>query len=93
MCVLQRRRRQQLLLSLAYPSRRDSLAADGLKWPLPPLQSIWVRDTTTLDATGSVLSVSNTYVQMVPEPGTYALAGVGIAVAAARGLRRRLTGR
>lgn len=61
--------------------------------PLPPLQSIWVRDTITLDATGSVLSVSNTYVQMVPEPGTYALAGVGIAVAAARGLRRRLTGR
>lgn len=57
---------------------------------LPPIQSLWVRDTINLDATGSVLSVSNTYVQAVPEPGTYALAGVGIAVAAARGLRRRL---
>ena len=31
--------------------------------PLPQLQTIWIRDTITLDATGSVLSVSNTYVQ------------------------------
>jgi len=58
--------------------------------PLPPLQTIWVRDTISLDSTGSVLSVSNTYVQAVPEPGTYARAAVGIAVAAARRLRRRL---
>lgn len=57
---------------------------------LPPIQSLWVRDTINLDATGSVLSVSNTYVQAVPEPGTYALAGVGIALAAARVSRRRL---
>lgn len=57
--------------------------------PLPPLQSLWIRDTIMLDATGSVLSVSNTYVQVVPEPGTYALGGAGIAVVAARSLRRR----
>jgi hypothetical protein len=58
--------------------------------PLPNLQSIWVRDTIVIDDTGSLFGVSNTYVQMVPEPGTYALAGVGIAVAAAQRLRRRL---
>lgn len=57
---------------------------------LPTVQSIWVRDTIVIDDTGSLFGVSNTYVQMVPEPGTYALAGVGIAVAAAQRLRRRL---
>lgn len=58
---------------------------------LPNLQSIWVRDTILIDDTGSLFGVSNTYVQMVPEPGTYALAGVGIAVAAGQRFRRRLT--
>lgn len=57
---------------------------------LPNLQSIWVRDTIVIDDTGSLFGMSNTYVQVVPEPGTYALAGVGIAVAAAQRLRRRL---
>ena len=58
---------------------------------LPPVKSLWVRDTIVLDASGSLFGVSNTYVQMVPEPGTYALAGVGIALAAAQRLRHRLT--
>lgn len=34
---------------------------------LPGIQSIWIRDTITLSPSGSVLSVSNTIVQ-VPEP-------------------------
>jgi hypothetical protein len=58
---------------------------------LPGVQSLWVRDTIVIDDTGSLFGVSNTYVQMVPEPGTYALAGVGIALAAAQRLRHRLT--
>ena len=35
---------------------------------LPGLKSIWIRDTITLSSGGSVLSVSNTMVQVVPEP-------------------------
>lgn len=35
---------------------------------LPGLKSIWIRDTITLSPSGSVLSVSNTMVQVVPEP-------------------------
>lgn len=50
--------------------------ASGSTVALPAIQSIWVRDTITLSASGSVLSVSNTIVQ-VPEPsGVSATAGL-----------------
>lgn len=57
---------------------------------LPPVQSLWVRDTIVLDGTGSLLSISNTFVQAVPEPSSIALAalGVGLAVALPRRLKR-----
>jgi hypothetical protein len=41
--------------------------AAGSTIALPGIQSIWIRDTITLSSSGSVLSVSNTIVQ-VPEP-------------------------
>jgi len=41
--------------------------AGGSTIALPGIKSIWIRDTITLSASGSVLSVSNTIVQ-VPEP-------------------------
>jgi hypothetical protein len=41
--------------------------AAGSTIALPGLKSIWIRDTITLSPSGSVLSVSNTIVQ-VPEP-------------------------
>jgi len=43
--------------------------AAGSTVALAPIQSIWIRDTITLSASGSVLSMSNTIVQ-VPEPGS-----------------------
>lgn len=42
--------------------------AAGSTIALPGLKSIWIRDTITLSSGGSVLSVSNTMVQVVPEP-------------------------
>jgi hypothetical protein len=45
---------------------------------LPMLRNIWVRDTIVLDNSGSLFGISNTYVQIVPEPG----AGVLLAFAA-----------
>ena len=41
--------------------------AAGSTIAVPGIQSIWIRDTITLSSSGSVLSVSNTIVQ-VPEP-------------------------
>ena len=58
---------------------------DGSTIALPGLKSIWVRDTITLSSSGSVLSVSNTMVQVVPEPdmvpATACLAGGSMLVA------------
>ena len=52
---------------------------------LPGLKSIWIRDTITLSESGSVISVSNTMVQVVPEPdmvpATACLAGGSMLVA------------
>lgn len=48
---------------------------------LPPLQSIWVRDTIVLSETGAVQSISNTFIQAVPEPSTWLLAAAGIGLA------------
>ena len=54
---------------------------------LPAVQSIWVRDTIVLDDIGVVQSISNTFVQAVPEPSSVALAVLGIGLAAALPLR------
>lgn len=50
--------------------------------PLDPVQSIWVRDTILITGTGSVQSISNTFIQTVPEPSSIALAALGIGLAA-----------
>jgi hypothetical protein len=59
--------------------------AAGSTIALPGLKSIWIRDTITLSPSGSVLSVSNTMVQVVPEPDmvpvTACLAGGSMLVA------------
>jgi hypothetical protein len=59
--------------------------AAGSTIALPGLKSIWIRDTITLSPSGSVLSVSNTMVQVVPEPdmvpATACLAGGSMLVA------------
>ena len=59
--------------------------AAGSTIPLPGLKEIWIRDTITLNSSGSVLSVSNTMVQVVPEPdmvpATACLAGGSMLVA------------
>jgi hypothetical protein len=59
--------------------------AAGSTIALPGLKSIWIRDTITLSESGSVLSVSNTMVQVVPEPDmvppTACLAGGSMLVA------------
>lgn len=52
-------------------------------------RQLWVRDTIVIDASGSVLEVSNTVTQVVPEPGSLALAGTGACVAVAGLLRKR----
>jgi hypothetical protein len=58
--------------------------AGGSTVALPGIKSIWIRDTITLSPSGSVLSVSNTIVQ-VPEPdmvpATACLAGGSMLVA------------
>jgi len=59
--------------------------AAGSTIAVPGIQSIWIRDTITLSPSGSVLSVSNTMVQVVPEPdmvpATACLAGGSMLVA------------
>lgn len=56
---------------------------------LPAVQSIWVRDTIVLDDNGTVQSISNTFIQEVPEPGALAIAAVGVGFAAIRRARAR----
>lgn len=51
---------------------------------------LWVRDTIVIDASGSLFSVSNTVTQVVPEPGSMALAAMGACVAAGGMLRTRV---
>lgn len=50
---------------------------------LPPVQSLWVRDTIQIGAGVGLQSISNTFFQAVPEPGTTWLATVGLTLAAA----------
>lgn len=57
-------------------------AGAGTTVGVPPVQTLWIRDTISLSPSGSVLSVSNTIVQ-VPEPtvssaGLLALGSVGL---------------
>jgi hypothetical protein len=66
--------------------------ADPPEVPLPMLQHIWVRDTIILDSSGSLFGISNTFVQIVPEPGAAALLAFGAGGAALwrwRGRRRQ----
>lgn len=67
----------------------DDNGADPAEVSLPPLQHIWVRDTIALDASGSLFGISNTYVQVVPEPR----AGVMLAFAAGGAALWRWRGR
>jgi hypothetical protein len=65
-------------------------AGTGTTVSLPPLQGLWIRDTIVLDASGSVLSISNTAVQ-VPEPHVLAATILcAIGTFAVRRERRRL---
>lgn len=52
-------------------------------------QHLWVRDTIVIDASGSLISISNTVTQVVPEPGSMTLAAMGACVTAAGFLRKR----
>lgn len=61
--------------------------------PLPPLTSIWVRDTVTLTSGAAVQSISNTYFQAVPEPGAGSLTLTGIGIAAVLRARRSVGNR
>lgn len=66
-------------------------AGAGTTVAVPPVQTLWIRDTISLSPSGSVLSISNTIVQ-VPEPAaataSLVVAGCG-GLIACRGRRRR----
>lgn len=49
---------------------------------LPPVQSLWVRDTIQIASGVGVQSISNTFFQVVPEPGSGLLAAMGVGVTA-----------
>jgi hypothetical protein len=51
-------------------------SGSGSTVSLPPIQTVWVRDTITASPSGSLLGVTNTVVQL-PEPSSLALAGIG----------------
>jgi hypothetical protein len=65
-------------------------AGAGTTVAVPPVQTLWIRDTISLSPSGSVLSISNTIVQ-VPEPAvataSLVVAGCG-GLVACRGRRR-----
>jgi hypothetical protein len=60
----------------------------GTTIAVPAIQTLWIRDTIVLGASGSVLSISNTIVQ-VPEPAAASLAGCGMLLAGAAWRRRK----
>lgn len=51
----------------------------GLEINLPSgaYTTLYIRDTTVLDATGSISGFSNAFTQQVPEPGSFTLAALG----------------
>jgi hypothetical protein len=59
---------------------------------LPPLSTIWVRDTLMADFSGSLLGISNTVVQ-VPEPSSCIFAAIGLSLGSLGYWRRRATTR
>jgi hypothetical protein len=65
-------------------------SSSGSTVSLPPIQTIWVRDTISASASGSILGVSNTVVQL-PEPSSLACVGIGAGCGGAMVWRRRRT--
>jgi len=63
-------------------------SGSGSTVSLPPIQTVWVRDTITASPTGSLLGVTNTVVQL-PEPSSLALAGIGAGLGWAAYWRKR----
>ena len=63
-------------------------SGSGSTVSLPPIQTVWVRDTITASPTGSLLGVTNTVVQL-PEPSSLALAGIGAGLGGAAYWRKR----
>jgi hypothetical protein len=52
-------------------------SSSGSTVSLPPIQTIWVRDTLEASASGSILGISNTVVQL-PEPNSLVCMAVGL---------------
>lgn len=52
-------------------------SSSGSTVSLPPIQTIWVRDTLEASASGSILGISNTIVQL-PEPNSLVCMAVGL---------------
>jgi hypothetical protein len=63
-------------------------SSSGSTVSLPAIQTIWVRDTITASASGSIIGVSNTAVQL-PEPSALALAGIAVGCGGAAYWRKR----
>jgi len=63
-------------------------SGSGSTVSLPPIQTVWVRDTITTSPSGSLLGVTNTVVQL-PEPSSLALAGIGAGLGGAAYWRKR----
>lgn len=63
-------------------------SSSGSTVSLPAIQTIWVRDTITASASGSIIGVSNTAVQL-PEPSSLALAGMAASCGGVAYWRRR----
>lgn len=63
-------------------------SSSGSTVSLPPIQTIWVRDTLDASPSGSILGISNTVVQL-PEPSSLALAGIGASLGGVAYWRRR----
>ena len=63
-------------------------SGSGSTVSLPPIQTVWVRDTITASPSGSLLGVTNTAVQL-PKPSSLALAGIGVSCGGAAYWRRR----
>jgi hypothetical protein len=63
-------------------------SSSGSTVSLPPIQTIWIRDTIAVDATGSILGISNTIVQL-PEPSAFASVVIGVGCGGLMYWRRR----
>jgi len=63
-------------------------SGSGSTVSLPPIQTVWVRDTITTSPSGSLLGVTNTVVQL-PEPSALALAGIAVGCGGAAYWRKR----